>query len=369
MGHADRIGLVCTGLGRVRRGYESFAADLFDQLRESVSITLLKGGGHASPNQIVVRNLPRERSLAWFAHDAGNAYRWEQRTFALGMLPALISRRFSILHYMDGGLTGPLVRLRRFGFRYKLLFKNGGAHTPEHYDRADFIQLLTPMQMDEARRYGLAARRLFCVPLGVNCESYSPPGHLDRAALRRAYGVPEDASVVLCVSALNHSDKRVDWVIREVAAMSAPHVFLLIAGQQGAESPEVLSLAAALLPTRHRTLAVPFEQVRELYWLADALALGSTREGFARVIPEAASAGLALCVHDSEHFRWMTGHASSVVDMTRPGALAQRLDEILQQPTLVAEMTSANERHARAAFDWSVVRERYMAMYDRVLSP
>ncbi len=367
--HADRIGLVCTGLGRVRRGYESFAGDLFAELRESASLTLLKGGGPATSDEIVVRNLPRDQSLSWLSHNAGRAYSWEQRSFAIGMLPALIAHRFSILHYMDGGLTGPLVHLRRLGFRYKLLFKNGGAHTPEHYDRADFVQLLTPMQFEEARQHGIDARRLFCVPLGLNCATYSPPANRDRAALRRAYGVPEHVAVVLCVSALNYSDKRVDWVIREIAEMPGRSVFLLIAGQPGAESAEILSLAAALLPGRHRALAVPFEQVRELYWLADALALGSTREGFARVIPEAASAGLPLCAHDSEHFRWMTGHAGSLVDMTRRGALSERLQELLQQPGLANEMTSANQRHARRQFDWSVVRSRYLAMYDRVLSP
>ena len=363
-----RIALVCTGLGRVKRGFETFTRDLFDELRGTVPVTLMKGGGPSGRDEIVVPNIPRARSLRWFSNDGARAYRLEQRSFSVGMLPSLVAQRFDVIHYMDGSLTGPLVRMRRLGFRYKLLFKNGGAHTPEHYERADFVQLLTPLQLDEARAFGIPEHRLFCVPLGLHTAAYMPPPSYDRAALRRRYGVPVNASVVLCVSALSFSDKRVDWVIREVASIAGAHVFLVLAGQRGPESEEILVLASRLLPGRHVVLEVPFDRVRELYWLADVLTLGSLREGFGRVIPEAASAGLPLCVHDSPHFRWMTGHPAAVVDMTQPGVLADRLGELLTEPQLGAELARDNHRHVRAAFDWSRVRPMYLSMYDRVRS-
>src|SRR2546421_9730751 len=42
-----RVALLCTGLGHVNRGYESFAAGAFRNLSSDVDLCLLKGGGRS----------------------------------------------------------------------------------------------------------------------------------------------------------------------------------------------------------------------------------------------------------------------------------------------------------------------------------
>ncbi len=363
------VGLLCTGLGRVRRGYESFAADLHAQLGGSVPMTLFKGGGDRADDEVVVANLPRDVSLALrLTADWGRAYRWEQLTFAAGLVPHLLGADCSVLHYMDLGLTGPLVRLRRWlGLDVPMLFKNGGAHTPEHYQRADFIQVLTPGQYREARDFGLPAWRLFELPLGLDAEAFRRPPGWDRDRARAALGVPADAPVVLAVAALSVAQKRADAAVAMVAALPAElGAWLVMAGEPAPDTPALYAIAAKALPGRHVMVTVPYRRVRELYWMADVLLTASLREGFGRAVIEAAAAGLPVVAHDDAHFAWLLGHPRSRADMRSVSVASGRVAEFLGDPALRTEVAEANADRARRGFDWNALRGRYQAMYEAI---
>ncbi len=363
-----RIGVACTGLGRVHRGYEAFAAGLFTALRSHTEMVLLKGGGTSRTGEFVVPNLPRSTSLRWgLTGDSIQAHRWEQQSFAVGAVPIIAGQRVRIVHYQDAALTGALIRLRRWlGLRFTLLFANGGAHTPEHYARADAIQVLTRQQYDEAMAYGIEPDRVFHIPHGVSCTHFARPTEYDRELGRAAHGIPVSAWVVLGVTALAMSEKRADWLVREVARLDVPNAFLLLAGQEGPETEKLRELAATLLPGRHAFTTVAPDRVRELYWLADVMALPSLREGFGLAAIEAAAAGTPVLVHDGPHFRGLLEHDASFVDMSAAGALSARLSELRAAPERSRAVADANRAIVHERFDWSVLAPAYVTMYEAV---
>jgi glycosyltransferase involved in cell wall biosynthesis len=260
-----------------------------------------------------------------------------------------------------------LIRVRRWlGLRLTLLFANGGAHTPEHYARADAIQVLTRQQYDEAIAFGIAPDRLFHIPHGVECAHFARPTEYDREPGRAAHGIPANAWVVLGVTALAMSEKRADWLVREVARLNVPNAFLLLAGQEGPETGKLRGLAATLLPGRHAFTTVAPDRVRELYWLADVMVLPSLREGFGLAAIEAAAAGTPVVVHDGPHFRGLLAHDASFVDMAAAGALSARLSELHAAPERSIAMADANGAVVCERFDWSVLAPAYVAMYDVV---
>ncbi len=363
-----RIGVACTGLGRVHRGYEAFAAGLFTALRSQTEMVLLKGGGTSRSGEFVVPNLPRSTSLRWgLTGDSVQAHRWEQQSFALGAVPIIAGQGVRIVHYQDAALTGALIRLRRWlGLRFTLLFANGGAHTPAHYARADAIQVLTRQQYDEAMAYGIEPERVFHIPHGVECAHFARPTEYDRKLGRAAHGIPVSAWVVLGVMALATTEKRADWLVREVAQLDVPNAFLLLAGQEGPETERLRQLAAELLPGRHTFTTVAPDRVRDLYWLADVMALPSLREGFGLAAIEAAAAGTPVVVHDGPHFRGLLAHDASFVDMAAEGALSARLSELRAAPKRCIAVADANRAVVCERFDWSVLAPAYVAMYETV---
>jgi glycosyltransferase involved in cell wall biosynthesis len=359
-----RIALACSGLGRVRRGYERHTEDLFHTIQDpDLDVVLFRGRRSKEEPGVALPNLPRDflmrrsKKVSW-----GSAYRWEQDTFAVTLYPELRRRRVSVVHLSDHLLTWRLYRLRQFfGGRFALLFSNGGGFRAEEFHRFEYAHVVTPGQERDALRL-MPRERVFFVPYGIYPDRFAAPPGLARDESRRRHGIPTDAFVVLSVGALNFHHKRMDWVIEETAAASRDS-FLVIAGANERQAPDVRALAAERLAGRHLVLNdLAPETVRELYWLADVFTLGTTEEAFGLVVLEAAAAGLPVLIHDDDHFRWMLESEESLVDMTVKGALSDRL-AALEKDDALRERVAKHSGQRAAAFDWAALAADYRNMY------
>jgi glycosyltransferase involved in cell wall biosynthesis len=87
----------------------------------------------------------------------------------------------------------------------------------------------------------------------------------------------------------------------------------------------------------------------------------ATFEAFGLAIVEGASCGLPLLVHDAPHFAWLLGTSAGQVDMTRPGALAERLRGLLDHPEQMDALRCAD--WVRRAYAWPMLRSRYVDLY------
>ena len=88
--------IVCSGLGRVNRGYESFFRGCFDALcgEPALRLTLFKGSGERRASDIPLWNTPRWSRAAGRLGKLANrsGYFAEQLTFFMSLLPHLLSR-------------------------------------------------------------------------------------------------------------------------------------------------------------------------------------------------------------------------------------------------------------------------------------
>jgi len=363
-----RIALVSTGLGRVLRGFESFTESLFHALRlyaPHIDVTLFQGGGQRGERRIVIPNLHRfDAPARWFGYEKGNQL--EKRSFALALYPLLRSGGYDIVHYNELVMGSALFHLRRWlGGKFKLLYCNGAPSPPVHYHhRCDFAQMLHGPMYDEAIAYGLPESRLFLLSYGVDTEHFSTNTHSFRLATRRELGIPADALVVMTAAALNCWHKRVDYIIREVAALDVP-VWFIGAGERTDETPHLEKKAERLLPNRYRFLSWPHNKVNLLYGAADAFVLASLSEGFGMVIIEALASGVPVIVHNGPQFRWITDQTDSkCIDMAQPGTLTATLNQILFSNPVSNGRAVAVER-----FSWDSLIPEYLRMYEIIGNP
>jgi glycosyltransferase involved in cell wall biosynthesis len=366
-----RIALACSGLGNVRRGYEKFTEDLYSILKPDIDVTLFKGGGKRSAGEVVVPNLRRD---GWIRHlpftQAGgyrDAYYYEALSFGVALLPRLVAGRYDILHYMDPTLGNLYFHARaklglRFGF--KTMITNALALSPEHCARADFVHHASPVPYDQCLAHGFAEDRMAMVPLGVRSQAYRTAR--DVTELRAAWHVPQGATVVLCVAALNREHKRVDYLIEEMAGLPEAY-FLVVAGRL--EDRSLIELAQRRLPGRHLLITRPvYHDMAEIYRLSDIAVSTSLTEGFGLGIVEAMCAGLPVLMHRNAHFRWLAGSHSCHVDMTQPRALAGRLAVLAADRQGLVSMGETLRTQAVRRFDWSNLKQRYIGMYRSVLA-
>lgn len=362
---AVRVFFPCTGLGRQRRGFEAFTRGCAAALRGDprLEVTVFGGGGpFAAPGERTVPNVPRDGAAARFLGGVlhRDPYFVEQASFFAGFLPGLIAGRPDVVYFADLNLGNACWRWRRMsGQRFRLLFYNGGA-TTQPFTRCDLVQQVSPEHLDAAIARGEAPERQLLLPHGLDVPaSYTPPGADERARIRAALGVPAHRPLLLSVGMLDVNVKRMDYLVREVAALGAARPFLLMAGAASSETRAVTALAGeALGADGFSARAFPQAQMPDLYRAADTFALASLREGFGLAIVEALAAGLPCVLHHTPNTAYLTGDHAMRADLRARGAMAPLLAAALAAPRDEAAM---RRRHAwvHERFSWDVLRGRY----------
>jgi glycosyltransferase involved in cell wall biosynthesis len=358
-------------LEHVQRGFETYTRELFGALEDRCDVHLIKSSGQRATRVHVVPTLRRtSRVLGLLPHRWQTEFRRLQiecTLFALGMAPLLWREKFDVIHFSEVPLGRALLWLRRrFGFRYRLLFSNGGPWPPWDCASFDAVHQVSPAHAAAGREFGLPAERCFLVPYGTERARLQAPAQFDRLVARRGWGLPDQGLVVLSLAALNRHHKRIDWLIAEFARLEAVPAYLVLAGNREAETAALEELAARLLPRRNfRFLQIPYDEVPTLLRAADVLVQCSLEEGFGRVYTEAMGAGVPLLAHPHLTARWIIGNPDCFVDMTRPGQLAAKLNGLAQNLPLRQGMAERN-RDSFRRFEWENLTPEYLQMYERV---
>ncbi|HZR18615.1 MAG TPA: glycosyltransferase [Verrucomicrobiae bacterium] len=367
-----RVLLVCSGVGIMNRGIESFFREAFDGLKHSagLELLLLKGTGANSDDERVLRCLSRTGSLA---HLLGvlarrNSYVLEQWSSVFSVSAHI--RRFcpQVIFYSDANLGFLLFRLRRWiGIPYCLLFSNGGpVHPP--FIRTDRVHQVAPCYYHEALSAGEPAAKHFLMPYGINL---APPPKLSteaRDALRRQLRLPLDRKVILSVGWIGRAHKRMHYVIEEVARLPRPRPFLQLLGAMDSSSGEILQLASGLLgPDGFSAKSVPYAGVFEYFQTANCFVLASLTEGFGRVYLEALMCGLPAIAHNNPVTQYVLGRHGILADLTQPGALAHSLKVELGKEFKPFEAYS-RWQSVRDRFSWPVLAPGYHAMFESCAS-
>jgi len=363
-----KVFIICSGLGHIQRGFESFAQECFETLlkESSLDITLFKGGGESHSKAIKLWNLPRE---AWSAIQLGkatgrDAYFIEQVSFTFSLLPYIHREQPDVIYFSDGAVGNILWHWRRLTKqRYKLLLSNGGPYYPPFLPYCDHVQQVVPTHFQAAVDRGIPAAKQSLIPYGINISKtlqiLSKP---EREVRRRQLGLPENRPVILSVGAINKFHKRMDYVIREMASLAEHRPYLLLLGQQEAESSDIFQLGNQLLGADNfQVKTVNYNEITDFYRVGDAFVLASLSEGFGRVFLEAMSYGLPCLAHDYEIPQFILGEYGYFANFEVIGSLASLMRQVL------AEGDDEDKRYLRhhsiyERFSWEKLQQAYIEM-------
>jgi 1,2-diacylglycerol 3-alpha-glucosyltransferase len=361
--------LACPGLEHARRGFESFARGCFDALRgdPAVDTYLVKGSGGSEPHERAIPTLRRDTAMSQLVARAVRrpAFVVEHVVFSLSLIPLLLARRPDIVYFSEWHVGRALALWRRATRgRFKLVLCNGTSH-PGPYDHLDLVQQLTPGALQYVLDRGADPERLVCLPYGFHI----PPRLAlltddDRAALRARLELPAEHRIVISVAALNRQ-KRIDYLVEEIAAMPDPRPFLLLVGQVEEETAALRALAEATLGAGAFTMrTVPREEVEEYLKASDIFVLGSLWEGLPLALVEAMASGLPCIAHRHPVMEYAVGDQGNTIDLERPGALREQLTQI-HASELTPERAADRHRSAYERFSWDTLRPQYVDLFRR----
>jgi len=383
MNASPSICVASSGLGHVARGIETWASDLALALADrGASVLLCKGAGSrdAEYERVVscwTRESPRARGmlsrlprfLGWRL-GLGNGYGIEQTTFAWNLLGVLRRERVDILHVQDPQVAVLVQRAQLLSLvKTRTILAHGTEESLEFQRRITYLQHLAPWHLEESRRGGAWRSTWTAIPNFVDAQRFSPG---DARAMRQELGIPLDATVMLTSAAIKRHHKRVDYLIRDFAALRAARpelpLWLVIAGGWESETDELIAEGRQLLGDRVRFLVrFPRTRMADLYRAADLFVLASLKEMMPIALLEAIASGLPCVVNAHPVMEWMIGPGGVAADLSCPGELAKVIAQLTDNPAWRAELGRLAREHCLANFGREAVVDQILSYYNRVL--
>ncbi len=360
--------LICTGLGNINRGYESFSGECFAALKDNneFDLFLLKGGGEKNNKERVILNCKRKGHMAMLLSKIfrKDPYFIEQFSFFICLLPLLIIKKPGVIYYSDFILGTFLWHIRkRLKLEYRLLFSNG-APNGAPFKTEDHVQQLLPLYYNDAIRKGEPVGKQTLLPYGFNINIRERINAINnKQEIRAQKGIEINKKIILSIGAVNTYQKRMDYIIRETALLDEGY-YLIILGQFENETEELLQLAKKKLPGRHFIANLPFKEVSDFYIAADYFVLASLSEGFGRVVIEAMSFGLPCIVHDYMVMHQVLKENGLFINMQLEGALASCLS---QQKNMTAADRAYLINAAYNLYSWDKLKEKYSDMINKAI--
>lgn len=359
--------LACPGLDHAHRGFETFARECFEALRNhpDLRIELVKGTGARAPGETAIPTVTRSTFAARVLGRAlsREPFVVEHLTFALALLPILARRRPKVVYFSEWHVGRVLATWRRVSRqRFALVFCNG-ALAPGDYGHLDRVQQLVPGAIEYTVERGERSAGQELLPLAVAMEpSPTPLDVTERATLRERLGLPPDRQIVLSAGAIN-LQKRMDYLVEEIAALPQPRPFLLLAGQEEADTPAIRSLASERLGAGGQDIrTVSPDLMADLYRASDVFVLGSLWESFGRVLVEAQSHGLPCLAHDYPVMSWVVGAEGHTADLRERGSVTAWLAG-LDADDFSEDRRRRRHQSAYERFSWDVLAPRYVALF------
>lgn len=333
-----KLAMVSCGLGNVNRGFEVSTARWYSALKndQRLDVRLFAGGNF--PDSTWVANLPRDFLLRWPLYIASLfnkkhvwefAYGAEMVTFAIGLLPHMISYRPDVVWTKEAPFGYVLIFFRDLlRLKFKVVIANGGGFKPNTVKLFDYVQHLQPSSYEAALSFGIPKERMQVLPHFARYVQPDAP----REEVRREFGLAPDEYAVVAVSAWNRHHKRIDYIINEVARMNDPKVKVIMCGHPEPDTPGLKELGKKLLGDRIQWLTLPAEGVHRALYAADAYVIASIDEVFGAATIEAALAEKPIACHPNAGTNYILGEFVGNTDLTKDGALAARLNQIRNEP-------------------------------------
>jgi len=168
--------------------------------------------------------------------------------------------------------------------------------------------------------------------------------------------------------------KAFDVLIEAIAVLvkAGVQVRLCLVGE-GPARPELESLVRWLGVESYVTFAghVAHSSIRDVYRASDIFCSTSRSEGFSTVCLEALACGLPIVATPTGGFREILCHhdVGRLISFGAVDELAQTLAELIMHPQLRTTMGQRAREVAVREYDWRIIAQRYLSIYNTVLQP
>ncbi len=364
------VAIAVSGLGRIRRGSETWATDLAEALHRRGEPVRVSGSA-AVPTQAPLTRL-------WAVSRTSPLIRWlsprhryliEQRTFTRSLIRQLRRDPPAIVHLTDPQVAW-WVRQAFRGQGPAVFYMDGLMLGPDWNWRFDHVQVLAPEYLRAAQEAGRETDGWRVIPHFIEPSQFQATG--DRRADRARYAgdVPPTTPVVLAVGDFARgSSKRLHFIVGEIARIPVerrPHL-LLVGNATPSEHQEMIRFAEGHLGAGVRLHAsLPRTEMAAIYRAADLFVHAALKEPFGIVLLEAMATGLPVIGHRFPVTAWIIGDGGVTGDLSEEGQLANLLMPLAADAERIRTLGAQARRRVGEHFSTAAVLPLYQEAYAEI---
>jgi glycosyltransferase involved in cell wall biosynthesis len=209
----------------------------------------------------------------------------------------------------------------------------------------------------------------YTIPLPIDAQNVWYPESRDE--LRRRFSLSDDHKVILCVAKDFFQDPRKGWIhlvgsiTRLTQRRPVQHFVLMVAGPE--HLPENLSLPITVRWVGNMQGSATLRQV---YSMADVLAVPSRMEAFSLTSLEAQACGLPVVAFDNSGPAGIVAHTRTgwLAPAFETDEFAAGIEWITQDRDRWLQLSIQARAHALASFSPQIVAHQYSEVYTNALS-
>jgi D-inositol-3-phosphate glycosyltransferase len=283
-----------------------------------------------------------------------------------GMVAMPLARRWDVPHVTMFHTLGHLKQLANPNEPEPLLRLETERQLIQHADR--IIASTSDERQQIIRHYGATPHQVQVIPCGVDLQRFIPH---NRQNAREKLGLKQDSPVLLYVGRLDPF-KGPDVLLQAAALMQEDAQVLVVGGKLSGDSElEHLRWLARKLKISQRVHflgARPQQELPTIYSAADVTVIPSYHESFGLAAVESLACGTPVVATHTGGLMTVVRHAETGYLVHRcPGFFAEKLDSLLQNPEVLAQMQSA-ARPSVLQYSWKYVASQVLDVYEDMIS-
>jgi glycosyltransferase involved in cell wall biosynthesis len=311
-----------------------------------------------------------DREWAWWAHETLDRYVASQlRDPAIlialsgsGLYSGRKIQQLGGIHICDRGSSHIRVQeqllteeYQRYGSRWTGIDPRSIAKEEAEYEQANWISIPSQFCYDSFVSQGVPAAKLLKIPYGSRLERFYPEARPNTNG---------DEFRILFVGAAGPRKGFID-LLAAFELLRHPGKQLILVGSL---SPEAVAMLAEVDQSRIKVLgSVPNTQLRRHYSEASVFVLPSIEEGLAMVVGEAMACGCPVIATTNTGASELIsdGVEGFTVPIRSPGLIADRLQQLADQPELCELMGQAALARVQHLGGWDAYGEAWASALNR----
>ena len=358
--------IVCTGLGYITRGFETYISSLASHLSKaenfSHNIEVLAGKNYDTKDYTVIPifSIKRNNRIVQYFLSKWD-FLIEQISFFIFSVPYIVYKKPSCIYLGEYDLYCYFYKLRKYlKLNFSLVLYTGGQAIPGLYDsKRDFVHHITDRYVNELNSTGYPLTHQFIIPhfIGIK-NSYN----ID--LITQIKNKAKSKKIILSVGILDDTTKKMGLLI-DILQKFKNVVFPIFLGESSIETTQIqLKLKEYFGEGNYYLGKVTQNELGSYYTAADLFVLLSEKESFGLVFIEAMFFGRNVICRKFHETEFVLKNNAKYLENGSISQQQNNFDSLINHETLLNSKELSD--YAINNFSWEALEKKYIDMFNYI---